>query len=106
MPKSLNKYGYHFTIKDNTLIPMAGIDESNGDGNYVLWPKDSQKTVNEIREYLKNRFKLKTIGVVITDSTCQPLRRGTIGVCLAHSGFLALNDYRQKPDLFGRKFNV
>ncbi|MGH7195522.1 MAG: coenzyme F420-0:L-glutamate ligase [Candidatus Saccharimonadales bacterium] len=106
LPKELNKYGYYFTIKNDTLIPMAGIDESNGDGNYVLWPKDSQKSANDVREYLKNRFKLTNIGVVITDSTCQPMRRGTIGIALAHSGFLALNDYRNKPDLFGRDFNV
>lgn len=106
LPKHLSKYGYHFTIKDDTLIPMAGIDESNGDGNYVLWPKNPQKSANEIRGYLKGHFNLKEIGVIITDSTCQPMRRGTTGIVLAHSGFSALNDYRYKPDLFGREFNV
>ena len=42
LPASVSKYGHHFTITNNTLIPMAGVDESNGDGNYVLWPKDAQ----------------------------------------------------------------
>lgn len=106
IPHSLSKYGHHFTITNNTLIPMAGVDESNGDGHYILWPKNAQKTANDIRQYLSKRFNIKQIGVVITDSTCQPLRRGTTGIALAHSGFLALHQYIGQPDLFGRPFGV
>lgn len=103
---SLSKYGHHFTVTNNTLIAMAGIDESNGEGYYILWPKNVQKTANDIRKYLSEKHGLKKIGVLITDSTCQPLRRGTTGIALAHSGFTALNDYIGKPDLFGRPFGV
>jgi dihydrofolate synthase / folylpolyglutamate synthase len=99
-------YGIQFTITNHTLIPSAGIDESNGDNNYILWPMDSQVTANNIREHLVDRFKLKNVGVLITDSTCQPLRRGTIGVALAHSGFLSIRNYIGTPDLFGRSFSV
>ncbi|MEK7153731.1 MAG: coenzyme F420-0:L-glutamate ligase [Patescibacteria group bacterium] len=106
LPHTLSKYGHHFTITNNTLIPMAGIDESNGDGHYVLWPKDAQKSANEVRHYLVERFGLNEVGVVITDSTCQPLRRGTTGIALAYSGFQALHDYVGSPDLFGRPFGV
>jgi dihydrofolate synthase / folylpolyglutamate synthase len=106
LPGSTSKWGHSFTITQDTLIPTAGIDESNSDGCYVLWPCDSQKTANEVRQYLKKRFKLQKVGVIITDSTCTPMRRGTIGVVLAHSGFRALNNYIGKPDLFGRKFTV
>ena len=102
----LSKYCHHFTITNNTLIAMAGIDESNGEGYYILWPKNAQKTANDIRNYLAEKHKLKNIGIIITDSTCQPLRRGTTGIALAHSGFSALNDYIGKPDLFGRPFGV
>ncbi len=28
------------TIKNNMLVASAGIDESNGNGYYILWPKD------------------------------------------------------------------
>jgi F420-0:gamma-glutamyl ligase len=101
-----NLYGHHFTITQNTLISSAGIDESNADGHYVLWPADSQKSANAIRVYLAKRFGLKKLGVIITDSTVYPLRYGTVGVVLAHSGFLATNDYRGKPDLFDRPFNL
>lgn len=102
----LGKYGFRFTITQDTLIPTAGIDESNGDGCYVLWPKDPQKTCDEIRAYLCDRFSIKNAGVIITDSTCQPMRRGTAGICLAHSGFAALNSYVDQPDLFGNPMKV
>lgn len=102
----LSKYGHQFTITNNTLIPMAGVDESNGEGNYILWPRDAQKSANDIRTYLAEKYELKKIGVLITDSTCQPLRKGTLGIALAHSGFLALRNYIGKPDLFGRPFGV
>lgn len=106
LPATLSKYGHHFTLTNNTLIPSAGIDGSNGGEDYVLWPKDAQKTANDIRIYLRDRFDLQQVGVVITDSTCHPLRRGTMGITLAHSGFRALNNYVGKPDLFGRPFAV
>jgi dihydrofolate synthase / folylpolyglutamate synthase len=106
LPASLSKYRHHFTITNNTLIPMAGVDESNGDGHYVLWPKDAQATASQVRAWAKQTFGLSRIGVIITDSTCHPLRRGTNGIMLAYSGFRALNDYVGRPDLFGRPFTV
>jgi putative folate metabolism gamma-glutamate ligase len=106
MSAKLGKYGYHFTIKNNTLISMSGIDESNGNGNYVLWPKDSQKSANEIRQYLNKRFKLKSVGVVVTDSISTPLRFGSSGTALAYSGIEPLHNYIGQPDLFGRPFKM
>jgi len=102
LPPSISKYRVSLTIKDNLLIPMAGIDESNGNGYYVLWPLDLQKTVNQVRAYLRKRFVRRQVGVIITDSKTTPLRWGVTGVALAHSGFLALNDYIGKADVFGR----
>jgi len=94
------------TIKNNILIPSAGIDESNSDGGYVLWPADPQKWANKIRSYLKKRLELKEIGAIVTDSRTTPLRWGTSGVAVAHSGFSATNDYIGRPDLFGRPLQV
>src|SRR5262249_21245094 len=73
---------------------------------YVLWPKDAQATANRVRAWAKEKFGLIHVGVVITDSTCHPLRRGTNGIMLAYSGFRALNDYVGRPDLFGRTCTV
>lgn len=106
LPANLNTYGFHISIKNNTLIASAGIDESNANGYYILWPEDPQKSANEIRSFLKKEFGLSRIGVVITDSHVQPLRWGTVGTSIAHSGFDALNSYIGKPDIFGRKLKV
>jgi len=102
LPRSGNKYDVTLTIKRNLLAASAGIDESNGNGYYVLWPKDPQKTANTVREYLCQRFNVVYAGVVITDSRSFPLRWGTTGVAIAHSGFAALNNYIGHPDIFGR----
>jgi putative folate metabolism gamma-glutamate ligase len=106
LPKNLSKYGFSFTIIHNTLVPAAGVDESNGNGNYVLWPIDPQKTVNEVRHYLKKRFGLREIGVILTDSTARPLHYGTEGVAIRYSGFSPSNNYIGTPDLFGRTLEV
>lgn len=99
-------HGFHFTISQGTLIPSAGIDESNVGGGYLLWPAHPQTTANELRRHLASRFELREVGVILTDSTCSPLRRGTSGICLVHSGFRALNEYVGQPDLFGRPFRA
>ncbi|KKR34247.1 MAG: hypothetical protein UT63_C0004G0034 [Candidatus Gottesmanbacteria bacterium GW2011_GWC2_39_8] len=100
------KYNFSLTIKNNVMIASSGIDESNGNGYYVLWPEDPQKSANKIREYLVKRFKVKSVGVIIVDSKTTPLRWGVTGVAIAHSGFEALNNYIGTPDIFGRLFKV
>ncbi len=91
------------TIKNNILIPSAGIDESNSDEHFILWPKDPFTSAKIIREYIANKCSLKNFGVIITDSKTSPLRYGVTGIAIAHAGFAALKDYRQQPDIFGRK---
>jgi putative folate metabolism gamma-glutamate ligase len=100
------RYGVCLTIKQDMLIATAGIDESNADGHYVLWPSDAQRSANALRAHLVGRFGLREVGVVITDSRTTPLRLGVTGVALAHSGFRALNDYVGARDLFGRALRM
>ncbi len=106
IPPEKSKYNISLTITRNLLIPTAGIDESNGDGYYVLWPKDPQQTAVAVRSYLAHRFGLTRVGVLITDSKTTPMRLGTTGVSLAYSGFSSLNNYIDTPDIFGRKLKV
>lgn len=94
---------FYLTIKDYTLIPTSGIDESNGDGYYILWPKNTQKLLKEIWQYLKKKHHLKNLGIVATDSHTIPLRWGTQGISTGFFGFEPLKNYRGKKDLFGRK---
>lgn len=106
LPKSFNKYGFNFTITNNTMIASAGIDLSNGNGNYVLWPKDPQASANNIRKHLTSKHSVPDVGVIITDSKTIPLRWGTVGTAIAYSGFKALRDYRGTMDLFDYKMRV
>jgi len=101
-----NKYHTSLTIKKGVMAAAAGIDESNGNGVYVLWPKDPQRSANKIREFIITKYKKKNIGVIITDSRSTPLRLGTVGIALAHSGFAALNDYVGSQDIFGRELLI
>ena len=92
------------TIKDGMVMASAGIDESNAKGKLILLPKDSFKTAHLLRKKLKQKYGVKKLGVLITDSRTIPLRAGVSGVALGHAGFRGIRDYRGKPDIFGRKF--
>ncbi len=91
------------TLKDGLLMWNAGIDESNAKGNIILLPKDSFAAAGEIRSSLLKRYKIKKLGVIITDSRIMPLRAGVVGVALGYAGFKGLRDHRGKKDVFGRK---
>ncbi len=91
------------TIKDHTLIPSAGIDESNGNGYFILWPKNTNKLCKEICGYLKKKSKIKKLAIIAIDSHTLPLRWGTVGISIGFYGLEPLLDYRGKKDIFGRK---
>jgi F420-0:gamma-glutamyl ligase len=95
-----------YTIKNNLLVAAAGIDESNADGFYILWPENPDLSAKKIWEFLREKFKLKNLGVIITDSRVTPLRRGVLGMAISYFGFKPLKDYRGTKDLFGRKFEM
>lgn len=107
LPRTSNKYNVMLTVKGNAVSFSSGIDESNAAGFFVLWPEDSQKSANVIREHLVKKHKKKNIGVIITDTASVPLRWGQRGVfVLGYSGFAPLNSYIGKPDIFGRKLKM
>jgi coenzyme F420-0:L-glutamate ligase len=90
------------TIKDGMVMSSAGIDESNANGKIILLPKDSFKSALFLRKELKKIFKVKKLGVLITDSRIFPLRAGIVGVSLGYVGFKGIKDYRGTRDIFGR----
>jgi len=101
-----NPYGIQLTIKNHILIPSAGIDESNGNGWYVLYPENVQKSAAEIWEHLRKRDLVCHLGVIITDSHTTPMRRGVLGIGLGWCGFKPLYSYIGKPDCFGVPLKV
>lgn len=102
IPKEYSRYGVYLTIKKGLLVPSAGIDESNTNGYYVMWPKDPQKSANYCWEYLREKFGLKKIGVIITDSTTSPLKWGVTGKSIVHCGFVSVSSKVGKQDLFNK----
>lgn len=90
------------TIKTGILIPCAGIDESNAMDSYILYPKDVHASCIDIWKWMKQEFKLKNVGVLITDSHTTPMRAGVTGVALAWCGFEAQYSYIGTEDLFTR----
>ncbi|MDZ4284253.1 MAG: coenzyme F420-0:L-glutamate ligase [Patescibacteria group bacterium] len=96
------KYPCFFAIKNGSFIPSAGIDQSNGNGYFVLWPRDAMESAHDIRAHLGERHGLRELGIIVTDSTSAPLRNGVTGRAIGYAGFHAQYDYRGLPDIFGR----
>jgi len=92
------------TIKDGSVMASAGIDESNANGKLVLLPKDSFRTAHFLRKKLQQKYKVKKLGILITDSRTMPLRSGVTGVALGYAGFCGIKSYVGTPDIFKRKF--
>jgi len=101
-----SKYNLMLTVKRNFIFVNAGLDESNADNQYILWPKDPQKSANAIWKFVRKHYGIKDFGVTISDSSSFMLGRGVIGRALVHCGFQALRNYIGQPDLFGKKMKM
>ena len=99
-------HNIYLTIKNGLLIPSAGIDESNVDDVYVLYPHDVWKTAEWIWQYLRAKHQIKELGVIITDSHTTIMRRGVTGIALSWCGFSPLYSYIGKLDLYGQPLKV
>ncbi|MDR0406618.1 MAG: coenzyme F420-0:L-glutamate ligase [Holosporales bacterium] len=94
------------TIKEGIFIASAGIDESNAQEYYILWPYHPQQAAAAIWAHLRRRDHLKDLGVILTDSQTRPLRWGVTGVGIAWCGFHPLWDCRGAPDIWGYALRV
>ena len=97
---------YMPVIKNNLFVGSAGIDESNANDYYILWPEDAWKSARKLYDWIRKKYSVKKVGVIITDSHIAPFRRGTSAVALAFYGFKPFLEYTGTKDLFGRKFKV
>jgi F420-0:gamma-glutamyl ligase len=94
------------TRKGNMLVPFAGVDESNGNGYYILWPEQPHNSAKKIRGYYAEKFGLKDFAVIIADSTFLPFRSGNLSIAIGFFGLEPVRDYRGKKDLFGREIKL
>lgn len=97
----------NLTLKDGHLIPNAGVDKSNTPkGQIVLWPKHPFKEAERLQKELRSKFGLRNLGIIISDSTCAPMRVGVHGISIGHFGFEGVEDVRNKKDIFGKPLKV
>lgn len=96
-------FNVNLTVTDNILIPAAGIDASNADGHYILWPENPDALCAGIRAHLCQKNNIKDLGIISTDSHTTPLRYGVTGISTGLAGVEPLKDFRGQKDLFGRE---
>src|SRR3989344_9144728 len=99
----LLKNPHGLTIKDLTLVAYAGIDRSNADNHYVLWPKNPHQEAKKIWTHLKRKQRVKSLGVIIIDSFCLPMRWGHYGISIGFCGLHPNKSYDGTNDIFGNK---
>lgn len=92
------------TVKDGMFMAGAGVDESNAKRGLVLLPKDTFASAEIILKELKKIYKVKRLGILITDSRTIPLRSGVVGMAIGYAGFRPIKSYIGKKDIFGKKF--
>lgn len=56
--------------------------------------------------YLREKYHLRELGILITDSHTTPLRKGVAGIALGWCGFEPLYSYVGKPDIFNHPLRV
>lgn len=95
------------TIFNAKCFPNSGIDGSNADGdNWVMYPSDPFTQAKKIWEFFNNKFNLKNLGVILTDSVSQPFRYGSCGFAVAWWGIKPLINKIGTNDCFGKILNI
>jgi dihydrofolate synthase / folylpolyglutamate synthase len=90
------------TIREHTILSSGGVDESNGNGYYILWPQRIAESAQELWEYIRRKHSISESGVIITDSHNMPLHSGALGTAIGFWGFEPVIVHRGRSDIFGR----
>lgn len=94
------------TIKDGMLRINAGVDRTNvPSGKALLLPKNPKKSAAKLRRKIEAKTG-KKLGVIISDSHVNPLRRGTTGQAIGTSGIKESLDRRNEKDLYGNVLQI
>jgi coenzyme F420-0:L-glutamate ligase len=94
------------TLKDGIMTVNGGVDRKNAPEGYaILWPRDPNGEAAKIMARIREETG-KKVGVIIIDSSINPLRRGTTGIALGMAGFKAVEDVRRRRDLYGKEIFI
>lgn len=85
----------------------AGVDQSNAsaDGELILLPEDPDRSARELRDRLGSLTGVRP-AVLVTDSFGRAWRMGQTDVAIGAAGLRPLEDWRGRPDGFGRELRV
>jgi len=100
IPREKNKYRFCLSIIHHALISSAGIDKSNSGDYLTLLPKNPSASAKRICLWIKEKYSISDIAVIVTDSHTTPLRNGISGISIGAYGMQPLKDYRKTKDLF------
>jgi dihydrofolate synthase / folylpolyglutamate synthase len=92
------------TYQNGIYTAAAGIDTSNGNGALILPPKNAWITAHRVRAVLQKKYNRAHLGVIIADSMPLPGKQGVVSSTIACAGFLPVQQYKGKKDIFGRVF--
>ncbi len=98
--------GFLLCMKHGTLLPNAGIDESNAPPGCVSpLPRDPDGSAARLMHEIRRRTGAR-VGVIIADSRTHPMRVGCSGVAIGCAGITPVIDARGRRDLFGKELHV
>jgi coenzyme F420-0:L-glutamate ligase / coenzyme F420-1:gamma-L-glutamate ligase len=85
----------------------AGVDQSNSGGpdEVVLLPADPDASARALRAGIAGARGVRP-AVVVSDSFGRPWRLGQTDVAIGAAGLVPLEDWRGRPDAFGRELRV
>ncbi len=98
--------GFLLSMKNGTLLPNAGVDQSNAPvGSVVLLPRNPNASASALQQSVRRHLGVR-IGVIVADSRTHAMRLGCAGVGIGCAGIDAVIDERGRRDLFGRELHV
>jgi len=93
--------GFLLCMKGGTLLPNAGVDNSNAPHGYIVpLPADPDASAVRIRTEIRERSGAD-VGVIIADSRVHPMRSGCCGIAIGCAGISAVPDIPQRNDRSG-----
>lgn len=95
------------SMRDGAPLPFSGVDQSNSKLNtLILPPENPYQVAAKLCKALRLKLGHQKLGVIISDSSLYPFRRGTIGLALGFWGFKGVTEKRGERDLFGRELEL
>jgi coenzyme F420-0:L-glutamate ligase/coenzyme F420-1:gamma-L-glutamate ligase len=84
----------------------AGVDQSNApEGQLVLLPDDPDASARGLRAGIAAARGVRP-AVIVSDSFGRPWRLGEVDVAIGAAGIAPLEDWRGRPDAYGRELRV